>query len=1177
MRAPEAQPIDTLILEESEIPGCLQNTCDALSHITHWQSPEHPSADNVAYTLEHKVQAAVEGEQKKRKDLCAHQITAVGNILSTQEATSIDIGSRGVIALGLRSGACVITKAHSSHAFSLIPPVSATSGLAAASASVPAQHSTGCSAVAWSVHCSSRASMMLHSLPLLALGTFDGSITLLEPSKCGAALPTADTTPTKQARSSSSSALHSSSQLSSSSAAVYKELRQSHPSAIQAIACVHLRSGPEIVAADTSGNVRRHSLSAAGVVVWHRVASLGVHVFAQDIHCIIRESDDTALAAVETNASVAIVHLGSDASLIGRPAKQNDSDPGPRACWLRDVQEGAESAGLERILISWGQSATLYCVSSSSVDAERQIILPFEPIAIACLHSRLAAAVASVGSIVGLSLDRESTGTNESLELDRLELGSYITNDRHGFSSFGPFACALTSEGVFHVESGAGFATVDNLIQRELFADALACMLRTQNVEQKQALEALNGIMQCIVGVHNKEELELIAHSCIAFATSSGLRKQLLANGTLGEMFQSAGNDARKAFAYALWPLAQPEDIASPDILRDVLQQLQEQGEFLSMQKLLLNAPIESIDLDQGLRACNKLQLHVASTRIFHDALGEYVDPIKELLAAHDRDIENASKYEDELQPRCIALVSIWLIARGKTFPTGRDGLKRGIWKRAHADVLRWLAEEKHSVESGHPLWALCRPPANLRRAAADVLLDSVARQAIHATAEELATTSATLFGRIIHTLIHIAQSRLQSYDQGKEAEVDAALELLHSAGQLCCKRGVYAQARAFEASVDEEDLMLLLQLLQEHASSQMWAVNIFAQLAALGATMRSFVLDQARAAQIIQVEALCSAWDGNIPKALQVLLSDNCAAHVPFAFINALLGSSDATSMPSYTNEPVYRFCGVPSENDEYQLKQSAVSLILSLAKKDPALTAEFCMKHVHSDAMVSSVLQALRSDSCIELHVLRHAMRWGERSIMQCEGQTRLIELLCEQQSASVRDMLALTSACDLQRCLDATRSHNVPDATAVLLERVGDVDGALGVHLQLLAQQQKSIVHSPENDTVLTTARSQLSEAINVCIRGVEYFGSRDYKATSLWFRLLDQCVEGARVIQASSKASTILEQHLETALTRTQQQPLKLNEHPIRSPLCLVPLRQETRLFVHFVLYERRDGE
>jgi len=1092
--------IDGLALRSAELPAQVQQTFEVLRELSDWPDRPSPTPHSAARTLE-RAQPAL-GASDAHRQLLANSVPSLG---ACDDPVAVAVAPRGAIALGLRAGPRAL--------------IAAPSGDRAYSISSPSL--SPISALAWCLPTSSRPA---HALPLLALGHDDGSLALIDPS------------------------------VSASQSSTFKDLRQVHPNSIQAIASVHLRTGPEIVAGDSGGNVRRHSLSPAGMVVRHRHSSLGVQVFAQDINCIALPSEDVALAAVETHASVAIVSLGADVKLVGRPARVSEGDPGPRACWMRDSQCWNTASGVraERLLISWGKSATIYTVSYNGVEAERRFSLPFEPIALACLHHRLIAAVASVGSFVGLRVGDFSESTeDDGSEVDRVELGSYLLNERHGFASYGPLVCAVTNDSVFQITSRTGSATVDDLCQRGLYADALASMLRSGRLDSEQASVALRGLVSAAVskvesnessedmgnGDEDREDvLATAAECCVQFCIASGLRGSLLVSGELPELFKYSGDRARRAFAQALWPHARPEDIASPELSSDILSPLQAHNDRVGMQRLLLNIPIECIDLDQGLRACKLLNLHAAFIRLSHEALSEYVGPIQEMLESN---CEHDDDEREALTPRRIALVSIWLLSCGLSFPTGSSTLKMNAWKPAHLNLLQWLSQEAPS----EPLRVLMRRPETMQHASIDIIADSVARLALNASAEELASSCVEVSGRLVHAMIHTALQLLES-------DRRAMLRMCKCAGELCGRSSVRASGRNVRIVLSDDDVQVLMELLTGPARSEEWAESICCKLATLGGNLRDTVQGYAQRASMYQVLALCHAWKHSKVDAFRVLLDEACSAQTLFSFLNFMVSGGEYVPEGS-----VCQLLGEPSAAERHSVREDAIANIHTLAKKSTERTAEFCMLRLDFEQSQSAALQQLRSDPALELEVLEHSLNWGSRAIMRSEGQTRLIELMCAQRPESVRETLVRTSECDMQRCLDATRNYRVRDATSLLLERVGDYEGALEVQMELLAEAHADVTHQSGDGSMVSVADLQLSEGLGVCLRGGESTSISQSRTTALWFRLLDQCVKDVRGIATESTASDILEQHLERALTRAIDLLMQMSQAGTR--VCLFP--------------------
>jgi len=142
----------------------------------------------------------------------------------------------------------------------------------------------------------------------------------------------------------------------------------------------------------------------------------------------------------------------------------------------------------------------------------------------------------------------------------------------------------------------------------------------------------------------------------------------------------------------------------------------------------------------------------------------------------------------------------------------------------------------------------------------------------------------------------------------------------------------------------------------------------------------------------------------------------------------------------------------------------------------------------------------------------------------------QELYIKLLCQYDPAAVYQYLFNHDDYRLDYCLQVCKNSGIVDATAYLLERTGDVAGALQLILTTVDDRLKKLtaVHkkNPQDrlDSLKETKDTEttLMLAITLCQRNSQRMD--DNESEALWFRLLDKFVIPLRNIKSSSKKST-----------------------------------------------------
>lgn len=168
----------------------------------------------------------------------------------------------------------------------------------------------------------------------------------------------------------------------------------------------------------------------------------------------------------------------------------------------------------------------------------------------------------------------------------------------------------------------------------------------------------------------------------------------------------------------------------------------------------------------------------------------------------------------------------------------------------------------------------------------------------------------------------------------------------------------------------------------------------------------------------------------------------------------------------------------------------------------------------------------------------------------------QERFVRLSCEYEPDGVFPYLESHDSYKVEACLKLCKDFNITDAEAYLLERTGDVTGALTLILQSLEQKLKilkpalrgynaatssasdvlggaassSLGRHQQNDSIIESvpegrdAMQTLEVALAMCQRNS--LRNRDDQAEKLWFTLLDKLLRIQNAVKraVSSKATT-----------------------------------------------------
>lgn len=1041
------------------------------------------------------------------------------------DPTCISVSNKGQIAIGTTAGFCYVVSASFDHIFQV--------GKGAAGYE-PVTSVAWCKEVGGCINNQNKKSK-LQRFPMLAIGRSDGSLALVEPGK----------------------------------AAPLKELKEGYTSRIITIGAAHLNnSSIEVIAGDESGTVKHHSLYPVGVVVRHRCSSLGSRVFAHGTSVFLEPDGNFALFALATNSSVAVLSVAKDVKLLGRPGppktseehqEQSSQSPDgskheterelPYCCWICSAETDAHGLGWsasesEWCLISaWGKSLVVHSVSSRHLAQANVLHMDNRIVGVQHLQGNYVVVATETGSIVTL----EPGG----VEVDRVELGQPLVSrkvdvppQRHA-----PSSTSTTATCSCHASLGSSNGLACALVGRSVIAIQSELHKGSSRESESGAIERIGGMKRAVEGLgregwddaggieagikgmaesvlregylerintdrsNSDEVLISLAVACVATYSAMGCDDRAFER-LFGMFSQIAGSSAVKAMSSALWAHAGDRVLGSPELVRALASTLREEGKRESLAKLFVCANIECIDFDQALRACKDLELLTASARITSEALGDFASPFSEMLSAAEaslnRDSSSGAIQEGKGLPSPLLKFLLYFrqCCNGRRYPPGKGDLA--------------------------PQWA-----SRARQTAAEFFFDSNGESPSHAL--RVAMMSADGIGSIV-VLDGIARCFQHGDASVIQMAVDALMRLVQEWEESCCleaSRAVAELVCRFDGlSWTDEGAELLVKSLAK-AKDEMTLATL--ALCGRGKSLAKEVEGAARSFDLADVRAAVLSMRGEFSEAIRELARSSD----PFGFADALLDPKwrlrairQGVSLP-----PAARLCEASDEAEKNRFREALVANLPCLAEANLDRAARIAVEHLGADP--ERALDSLGNDKRLQFEFLKRVISLkgvDEGGLLGSKGQTMFAELQCEFEAGAVKRFLETAKYYDVRSCLDACRRHRVDDATAFLLERVGDSERALEIHLHLLAQRQEDVKAFPSDVKADETALAQLKEAIGVCSRNGWQEDRQQGHRTLLWFTLLDRCVQSVKDLAPESQAAPKLEFHLRQALSG--------------SPICIV---------------------
>ncbi|KAJ4795229.1 Vacuolar protein sorting-associated protein 8-like protein [Rhynchospora pubera] len=578
-----------------------------------------------------------------------------------------------------------------------------------------------------------------------------------------------------------------------------------------------------------------------------------------------------------------------------------------------------------------------------------------------------------------------------------------------------------------------------------------------------------------------------------------------------------------------------------PEIMQALVEHYNKKGWLQRVEQCILHMDISSLDFNQVVKLCREHGLYGALIYLFNQGLNDYKAPLEELLS-----VVQSSPWKEASRICYRMLVYLKYCFQGLAFPPGHGRIPIDRIRSVRNDLLQFLLEESRSENSkiSQIFKASCSICPNLchlliidTAATLEVIRFSLmepemADQEEGLGQERLDSTLQDLTNILVR-LIGLEDETLRELELDEEARVwpsqKDSRHLLQFVSYVVSHKGASVSAQCLKhvlvyltspekglAFENEKEVLRLFRVLP----STEWCSDD--------------VLELCLKAGFHQACGLIHARRGNNVAALDCYMKDTEDPFHAFAFIDSMLSGhvlSDEGAM-SFHSSVMSRFPDLVKLNRECtfflvldhfdgesqeilsRLHDHPQSLFLFLKTAiDVHLSGNLSIDEFHilkDDVAVNGYLERLTNNQKIGI----------ERNPIQVSDEIieLYLELLCRYEQDSVLKFLQTFDNYRLEHCLRLCLDHGATDAAAFLLERVGDVSGALVLVMTGLDEKFESLISSLEHnfkDSRDFSAILKTKEAINVldvlhcaidlCQRNMHRIDPNE--SESLWFQLFD----------------------------------------------------------------------
>ena len=641
---------------------------------------------------------------------------------------------------------------------------------------------------------------------------------------------------------------------------------------------------------------------------------------------------------------------------------------------------------------------------------------------------------------------------------------------------------------------------------------------------QQSLLSEINDYVQKSLSTNSRDQILISASIAIEVCLTMGCTDALFEG--IWRHFESFGSQG--AFLEMLESPIVDDLVPAlpPEIMQALVDQFTSRGQPERVERCVLHMDIQSLDLNQVIRLCEEHQMWSALIYIFNRGLGDFTAPAEDLFKQTllASDAQQQQVYGSKL------LTYLRCVVRGDSFPPGRGQMSQGQVPLMRCHLLAYLLYGKVPAEASE----IARLPRTMA---------SAISQAHHPVLQGLAAFDTP-------GLLSIVLEAFREWDTVEADLIDAG-SARHLRSEPSPGKGNRTALQVFMDS-----LLELSGTLQE---SQFGAGDIIVPFVA------TYVADGRATATSAQlhaiVDGLCqeplngrdfivggedlllrvlkqsgfSRRSGSIGSS-GMALSHVCSKAEEAGFFNIV--TEVHTALNEY--EKAIEACAKASRNSPEKLFDFAKGVILDgglevtqhAAFREAAVAGAISFVKVDAESYASlagdhfpeRIPEASQSLTGLPDANFRFLKRLIHYEGIQVDDATfeKFLSLFCRFEPEGVSSFLRNRDAFRLTTCLEICQNNGCRDAEAFLLERTGDVEGAVDIIIgdirgklheltlsirNTMIEDLTGLRSGPSSSSEVQNVKSAFDTALKVCQRHTAQ-GQEGYH---LWFKVLDSCMK------------------------------------------------------------------
>ncbi|KAL3853951.1 hypothetical protein ACJMK2_013245 [Sinanodonta woodiana] len=548
---------------------------------------------------------------------------------------------------------------------------------------------------------------------------------------------------------------------------------------------------------------------------------------------------------------------------------------------------------------------------------------------------------------------------------------------------------------------------------------------------------------------------------------------------------------AKGTFLECLEPYILNDKLSSipPSVMKDFLSLYEGKGMLENVEACIVHMDVTSLDIHQVVMLCWNYGLYDAILYVYNQGMKDYTTPLEELLSTLRAAVSTGKQLSDQqikLGNKLLVYISCCLA--GRAYPLGDipDEIVEHV-KNSVFDSLTCL-HTKNSRED-EPLYP------NLR-----TLLQFDTREFLNVLAlafEEEEFNSIDGIKKRQRVVDILLQNMVESVGftptQVGILFTFLARQMARHENTIHVNRVLFEQVLEFlcnpdDESRNEERQQALMELLQAGGLQQVQEERLL------------YLAEQAKFYRICE---FLYEKRRQFDKILSCYLKDYSRKYHSFSFITSILESD------LYTDE------------EKTGVQKEALKHLQDLVVIDCKQTARLVIQNLSKS--LTQIVNMLSTQPAVLFEFLQGVMSYRETtgSAVHPERQLTLdaliyekyIELLCKYKPQEVYNFIMVNEGYRLEETLEICRKQKHSEATAFLLEKAGDIQGAFGIILEKLQSKLKNLLDillsGKEEEKDFTALLQEVQPVLLVIVQMCQRNSSKldEEGREGLWFPLLD----------------------------------------------------------------------